>query len=365
MVYFACMKIVISCGGTGGHVFPGLATAEELVTRGNDVVILATGRDVESAAMQGWAGPIEHIGLAKYGKSCLPIKGFMLFSSFFRSLRAIRTLKPSALLAMGGYSSIGPVLAAKILGIPVILHEGNAVPGRAIRSLSRFATAIAVNYECSVNLFGNKTARSTGFPVRKSLVDAAKTQSGRGDIFKILVLGGSQGSQFLNKRMPEVMKELSTEGHAVEITHVAGEPAKASTVLSYSGVGVESNVLGFVQDMAPLYGSADLAICRSGASVCAELAVFGVPGILVPYPLASDDHQRANAEHYAEGGGVKIIEQADFDVGAVKVLIESMMQSDQDHDRMRNGMLACARIDAAKDLADIIENLGGTADADL
>lgn len=354
------MKIAIACGGTGGHVFPGVATAEALCSRGCDVTILGTGRDVESESLKGWGGAIESTGLAGYSKSGAAGKLLLLCSSVFVSLKILKRIKPAALLAMGGYASFGPVAAGWLLSIPVVLHEGNAVPGRALRLLSLFAKCIAVNFEKTTGLPGNRIVKVTGFPVRRALLDAAMVRNKRKDPgeFCVLVLGGSQGAQVLNEIVPEAVKKHAAEGCRIRILHIAGEPGMAGVRDRYAGSEAEVEVYGFVRDMAGIYSRADAAISRSGASVLAELAVFGIPALLIPYPYASDDHQRANALHYAISGGVEVVDQPDFNPERCRAFIDMLAGSPGTCSHMRDAMLACARISAASELADIVKNSG-------
>lgn len=339
-------------------MFPGMATAEELCARGCDVTIIGTGRDIESESLKAWGGRIENTGLSGYSKCPAPKKIILLCCSVLKSLKILRRIKPDALLAMGGYASFGPVLAGRALSIPVILHEGNAVPGRALRFLSLFANYIAVNYEKTAELLRHKNVKATGFPVRRTLLDSAKAGHHRvdPDVFCLLVLGGSQGAQALNEVVPEAVRIIASEGRRLRVLHIAGEQAMSRVRQSYQGLDVEVEVFGFVHDMAELYSRADAAISRSGASVLAELAVFGIPALLIPFPYASDDHQRANAMHYAEGGGVEVVDQSDFSSDRCRVFVDLLAGSVTTYKHMRDGMFACARIGAAGDLADIVEN---------
>lgn len=359
------MNIAIACGGTGGHVFPGLAVAEELVSRGHAVTLLSTGRDVESLSLADWFGTAESIGLARYGRSGLLSKVFQVILSIGRSRRILKRLSPEVLLAMGGYASMGPVLAATSLDVPVVLHEGNAVAGRAMKFLASRAEVLACNFEKTIGFSQAAGAVDTGFPVRKALIEAAKRPHEGGDAFRILVIGGSQGAGFLNQIMPDIVKLLVEGGHILKVLHVAGEADKDAVERRYGDVRAEVEVYGFMQDMASLYAVADAAVSRSGASVCAELAAFGIPALLIPLPSAKDDHQTANAGHYTAGGGAEVISQQDMTAEKGRAFLESLISSTARCDRMRDGMFACARINAARDLADLVLKAGGRDHADI
>lgn len=358
IVYVIHMNAVVSCGGTGGHVFPGLATAAELCDRGCSVTIIGTGRDVESESLKEWTGAVENTGLAGYTKGGACKRVVLLASSFFKSSGILRRIRPDVLLAMGGYASFGPVLAARLLSIPVVLHEGNAVPGRALKLLASFADQIAVNYKITVGLIRHNRVTATGFPVRRSLMESAIAahQHANSDLFCILVLGGSQGAQALNEIVPEAVRVLDQEGARIRVLHIAGERDRDKVLSRYSELNVEVEVFGFVHEMRELYSRADAAISRAGASALAELAVYGIPSLLVPFPYASDNHQRANAMHYSEGGGVEVVDQSEFSPARCRRFIEVLIESGSTCKSMRDGMLACARTGAASDLADVVEN---------
>jgi UDP-N-acetylglucosamine--N-acetylmuramyl-(pentapeptide) pyrophosphoryl-undecaprenol N-acetylglucosamine transferase len=351
------MKVAIACGGTGGHVFPGIAVAEELQARGHEATILETGREVETVALKEWSGPTAKTGPQGYVGSALPMRLLKLWGSRLLSTGVLRTIEPDVILAMGGYASYGPVSAAKRLGVPIVLHEGNSVPGKALRFLSRKADVIAVNFESTSSLFLGKDVKVTGFPVRRGLIEAAKRPREDSKDFNLLVIGGSQGAEFLNRTVPEASRLVASEGRSFRVTHIAGERHAEDVEASYKGSGVESEVLGFVHEMTEIYARTDAAIARSGASVCSELSTFGIPSLFVPFPAAADDHQTANAEHYASGGGAEVLAQEDGSPQAVAAFIGSLLSSPEKCKTMRNGMLSCAVIDAAERLAVIVESV--------
>jgi UDP-N-acetylglucosamine--N-acetylmuramyl-(pentapeptide) pyrophosphoryl-undecaprenol N-acetylglucosamine transferase len=287
-------------------------------------------------------------------------------AAVYRSKKELNESRPDVLLAMGGYASVGPVLAARMCGIPVVLHEGNAVPGKALKFLSRWAHTVAVNFEHSAQSLNAERIETLGFPIRKTLIDAAKRQeSDAADSLCILVAGGSQGASFLNKAVPPVVEQLVEAGSVLKVLHVAGEADRLDVEKRYAGIRAEVIVHGFVHDMGSLYREADLAISRSGASACAELSVFGVPSVFVPFPAAKDDHQTKNARHYADAGGAIILTQHDFDGEGAKSALAPLLKSETDRLSMSDGMLACARINAATDLAELVESVGAAADAHI
>ncbi len=338
---------------------PGLAVGEELASRGHEVTILETGREVEALALKGWKGASVRTGPADYSSSGGLAKLFKLMGSRLLSTGVLRALEPDVLLAMGGYASIGPVLAARKLKIPVILHEGNAVPGKAVRFLAGSADAIASNFESTQSFFKGRKVTATGFPVRHDLIEAAKG-SGRAAAkrFTLLVIGGSQGAGFLNEWVPETVRRIKAGTREIKVIHIAGEQHEEDVKKRYEKAAADADVFGFVQQMADVYLQADAAIARAGASVCAELAVFGIPSLFVPLPSAADDHQSANARHYSLGGGAKVIAQQDFGPQKGAEFLESLLSSEETRKTMSNGMLSCAVIAAAGKLADLVEEEG-------
>lgn len=356
------MKIAIACGGTGGHIFPGLATAEELRRRGHELEIWLAGKDVEAAAVDGWTGPVVTVpseGLPS-GFSIRALRAAWKMWNAARNCRRImRTHRPDALLAMGSYASAGPVFAARRLGTPVILHEANVIPGRAIRWLSRWADAVAASFEETRFYLKRNDLVMTGMPIRPDLEQAARTPppAREQDHFTVLIMGGSRGAHRLNEVGAEALSRVYTAGHRVRVLHLSGVEDEAAVRAVYAGAGIPHEVWAFRKDMAPLYQQADLAICRSGAATCAELSVFAVPALLVPYPHAANDHQTANARALEKIGAADVVPErdlgaewlADYLAGALRNPGRLARQSAASRQRaLRSG---------AKALADLIERV--------
>lgn len=313
------MKVAVACGGTGGHVFPGLATARELLSRGHEVTLWLTGRDTEQPAMKDWDGPVVLI----------PARGFPSGISFeavlttgklalavWQCRRIMRLDLPDVLLAMGAYASVGPCGAARLLGVPVVLHEANVVPGRAVRLFARSAAAVAVGFEETRYHLPKANLVVVGVPLRDELTQAARLLAPRASAgpepFRILVVGGSMGAHRLNEVAPLALARLKREGLEFAATHLTGRDDEAAVRAAYGETGVSAEVIAFTKYMAPLYHGADLAICRAGASTCAELAFFGVPALFVPYPHAAKDHQTANAHALEKRGTADMVAEADL-----------------------------------------------------
>ncbi len=349
------MKIAVACGGTGGHIFPGLATAQELQSRGHDVTLWLAGRDVESDSISGWNGrtvmlqsagfPTE-ISLRSIGIALVLLKAVMV--AYYR----MKSARPDVVLAMGSYASVAPVLAARSLHIPVVLHEANAVPGRAVALLSRVADAVGITFkEASVYLKSEKVS-VVGLPLRG---DLSQVQHVPCDQFRLLVMGGSQGAHAINECMPEAAKLIIKTGRSLQITHLAGQRDAAAVAEHYARIGVEANVHAFVTDMATVYANTDFAVARAGAATCAELAVCSIPALLVPLPTAVRDHQLLNAEAMSVGGGMRVLRQEFLTPEWCRDFLTSLMDDPGTLSAMSNHLRGIMPDDGAARLADLVE----------
>lgn len=357
-------RLIVACGGTGGHVFPGVAMACELQQRGHAVELWLAGRDVEQSASFGWEGPTECIparGLPS-GISWRTVwRGARLLASTGRCIRRLRRgRRPAAVLAMGGYASVGPGLAAAALGIPLILHESNAIPGRAIVFLSRWATRIALTFpEATETLTGTNTT-VTGFPLRAGGRTGADDFAGSlphstGECFTILVTGGSQGAQRLNEIVTEGLCLLASRGIRFQVIHLTGPRDESAVRVRYRQAGVSAAVFGFLQRMDKAYEAAHFAICRAGAATCAELSAAGVPALLIPLPSAARDHQTANAMAVAHDGAADLIAQETLQPEWLADYLADHVTMPDTLDAMREAALKRAIPDGAARTADVVE----------
>ncbi len=365
------LHIAVACGGTGGHIFPGLATARALRARGHHVTLWLSGKSVESTVLQGWKGPVITI----------PSEGFQF--GLFRSLLTVVRIglavircwigmfrhRPDAVLAMGSYSSIGPCLAARFFRIPVILHEANAIPGRAVRRLAAKAKAVAICFEETRFHLKGMNLVTTGMPLREELQRSeTRTQSKKHkdnkpdhqpppSDFSLLVMGGSGGAHAINEIVSEAICLLTARNprSKIHVSHITGEADEEKISHRYKEAGVQAEICAFTQAMAELYEKADLAICRSGASTCAELGVFGVPALLIPYPYAASDHQTANAHALEKSGAADIVQETDC---TVEWLVDYIQAQIEDTERLKKMRIQATREDstgAAEKLAQLIE----------
>jgi len=310
------MNIAVACGGTGGHIFPGLATARELQRRGHEVVVWLAGKSIEGLSVENWDGPVESVRAAGFpsGVSWRAIGTLgRLAAAVTTCFRRMRRRRPDVVLAMGSYASVGPVLAARGLGIPVVLHEANAIPGRAVRWLSRWATAVGIAFEsAALELQGRRTV-ITGMPVRPKqdgrLVDPALRENG----FTVLVMGGSQGAHRLNEIVPRAVARVRAMGVDIQVIHLSGAADRDAVRAAYRDAGVDGMVLDFLSEVGLAYNRANLAICRAGAATCAELVQYGLPALLVPYPMAQRDHQMANARALEAAGVADVLPEHELE----------------------------------------------------
>jgi UDP-N-acetylglucosamine--N-acetylmuramyl-(pentapeptide) pyrophosphoryl-undecaprenol N-acetylglucosamine transferase len=298
--------VVILAGGTGGHIFPGLAVARALRTRDVPVLWLGSEGGMETRLVPADRFPIETIavrGLRGKGVLSLLLAPFTLLRAVWQAQRVLRARKPRAVLSFGGFAAGPGGLAAWLLRRPLLVHEQNRAPGLTNRVLSRLARRVLTGFPGS---FPGRKEEAVGNPVRAeiaALPPPAARFAERSGALRLLVLGGSQGARAINETVPRVIASLQKDGMAFSIRHQCGEKLLADARSAYAKAGVEAQVEPFIRDMAAAYGWADLVIGRAGALTIAELCAAGVGSLLVPFPGAVDDHQARNAEYLAERGG--------------------------------------------------------------
>ncbi|AOE83675.1 undecaprenyldiphospho-muramoylpentapeptide beta-N-acetylglucosaminyltransferase [Pseudomonas sp. TCU-HL1] len=323
-------NVLIMAGGTGGHVFPALACAREFQARGFNVHWLGTPKGIENELVPQAGLPLHLIqvsGLRGKGLKSLLKAPFELLKSLFQARRVVRELKPVCVLGMGGYVTGPGGLAARLSGVPLIIHEQNAVAGTANRSLVPFASRVC---EAFPDTFGQSDKRrTTGNPVREELFLETPRDALGGRKPRLLVLGGSLGAEPLNKLLPEALAKLPSDLRP-EVFHQAGRKHDEITAERYREAAVEAQVAPFIKDMARAYAWADLVICRAGALTVSELAAAGLPSFLVPLPHAIDDHQSRNAEYLAKEGAAVLLPQHSTDAAKLAdQLTEVLMQPEK------------------------------------
>lgn len=357
------LNIALACGGTGGHIMPGLATAEVLMKRGHHVVLWLTGRDTETKSIQGWSGEIVRVPAEGFPNG-ISIKALRTAWKIWRAgskcRRIMRRKKPDIVLAMGSFASAGPVLAAWRLGIPYVMHEANVIPGRAVSLFARRARVVACSFEETRFYLPGRNVEVTGMPLRASLESPLPSEPLMDrNLFTLLVMGGSSGAHLLNERVAEALIRFAPEEAKVQIIHLTGIADEAGVREQYRAAGIKARVHAFHQDMASLYRITDLAICRAGASTCAELFAFSVPSLLVPYPHAARDHQTLNARAMEKIGAADVVQEKDLSVEWLHDYIRESILHPGRLARMSASLKARAPDKAADRLADLLESSVG------
>ena len=346
-------NVLIMAGGTGGHVFPALACAREFETRGYTVHWLGTPRGIENELVKPAGFTLHLINVAGLrGKSKLSLlkAPFVLLKALFQARKIIRQLKPVCVLGFGGYVTGPGGLAAKTCGVPVIIHEQNAVAGTANRLLvpmaSRVCEAFPRTFDASDKL------RTTGNPVRPELFTLAPRAPLEGRQVRLLVLGGSLGAEPLNKLLPEALAKVAA-GIRPDVFHQAGKQHDQITAERYNAVGVEAQVQPFIKDMAQAYGWADLVVCRAGALTVSELAAAGLPSLLVPLPHAIDDHQSRNADYLVQEGAAFLMPQATTGAAELAARLTEVLMQPERLNSMATNARRLAKPDATRNVVDI------------
>lgn len=309
-------RVTIMAGGTGGHIFPGLAVATELMAAGIDVRWLGTPHGLENKLVPAAGIELDRVqikGLRGRGLAGWLLAPFRIVKAMAQAWKILRRQQPDCVLSMGGYAAGPGGLAARLLGIGLVIHEQNAIAGWTNRLLAPFARIRCSGFP---NVFND--VRVTGNPVRAEIAglpNPAERYRDRSGPLRLLVIGGSQGALAFNRTVPAALALLD-EDQRPQIRHQAGRSLDVA-VEQYRQAGVEAEVLEFIDDMPAAWAWADLAICRSGALTVAELAAAGVPAVLVPFPAAVDDHQTANAKYLTAAGAGWLMQQKDFSASSL------------------------------------------------
>ncbi len=320
------MRLVIAGGGTGGHLFPGLAVARAAKEAGERVLFISSGRALETGLLKEAGLPTARLSPRAFLGRGLGGKFLAILTLARETTKAIailRSFKAQVVLGLGGYTSLPVILAARILRIPAAVHEQNAVPGLANRLAARVANKILVSFEVSRRHFPASKVVVTGNPVRLELQRPRTREIPHPCL---LVLGGSQGAQRLNQILPETVARLKKTWPNLTVIHQSGTGQEESLRATYNRWGVpEAMVYPFISDMAWAYAQADLVISRAGATTSAELSCLGKPAILVPYPYAGG-HQRENARAFAEIGGALMMEERELTPASLARVIEGLLK---------------------------------------
>ncbi len=350
-------RFIVACGGTGGHTFPGLAVAKELRSRGHEVVVWVSGRSIESSVLAGWDGPT----FSTRARPLHPKYFFSLLYSRFRCGREMKRFKPHALLAMGSYASLPPVLAASARRVPVILHEANTVPGRAVSYLSRYASAVALTFSETADFFRGRETVVTGLPVRGEIAGQPRFDDMPPDKFCVFVTGGSQGAHRVNEIASQALvllrRDIERKGlqKKFQVIHQTGAADEAEVKARYEAAGIPARVNAFEHEMGRAFATADLVVARAGASTCFELALVGKPAFFIPLPTALRNHQHYNAQSFVKAGGADEGIQKDLAPRALANYILHKILNPEELAEKALAMRKAATPDAAARVADIVE----------
>ncbi|MEK6299831.1 MAG: undecaprenyldiphospho-muramoylpentapeptide beta-N-acetylglucosaminyltransferase [Acidobacteriota bacterium] len=353
------MRVIIAAGGTGGHIYPGVAIARELRRRDPQIEVLFVGtpRGLESKIVprEGFALEMIQVGALKGVSVFQRVKSLaQLPLSFIAALRILRRFAPQVVIGVGGYSSGPTLLIAALTRVPTMIVEPNAMPGFTNRVLAWFVDAAAVSFEEARHYFG-KRGIVTGNPVRGDFANVKEKE--RGETLNVLIFGGSQGSRAINTAMVGALLLLVPQRGRLAITHQTGEQDFELVRRGYQDAGFEADVRSFIHDMAAQFERADVLICRAGATTAAEVAAAGKAAIFVPFPFAADDHQRKNAEAFERAGAGRMILQKELTPARLAEELTRLIGHPEAIGRMEEASRSLARPDSAERTVDIAMSL--------
>jgi UDP-N-acetylglucosamine--N-acetylmuramyl-(pentapeptide) pyrophosphoryl-undecaprenol N-acetylglucosamine transferase len=358
------MNVVIACGGTGGHVFPGLAVAEVLQSRGHQVLLLISEKQIDATAVRDRnefrIEKIPAVGLP----ALFSVQVFSFATKFLTGLaacrRVYRSFGPDAVLGMGGFTSTGPILAGRMAGLPTFIHESNAIPGKANRLNAWLSKRVLLGFEECARYFPDAAIEYTGTPIRNSLkrpVDRNQALANlrlKSGLRTVLVMGGSQGAHGINQAVLATVPRFAAR--PIQFIHLTGSEDENYVYEAYRREGIPAFVSAFYHRMEEAYTVADVAIARSGAASLTEISYFGLPTILIPYPFAAENHQLLNAEMFARRGTAEVLQESRVSADTLGSLIDQFLNNGA---RLRPHVgqpRALAPEIAANRIAEIIEN---------
>lgn len=362
-------RVLIAGGGTGGHLFPGLAIVEELRRRDPHVEVrfVGTARGIESRLLPARGEhlellevtPLKGLGSGQRLRSLARVPGAVL-----KALGIIGRFRPDIVLGVGGYASGPVVLAASMRGVPAAVLEQNAHVGLTNRMLASFVGRAYVTFEATIPVFGAKRSRLCGNPVRRDFVAASRQAAADPEGFEaraetVLVIGGSQGARALNQLVPQALSEIDLAANGLHVVHQTGEAMRGEVAARYQSLGVQAEVVTFIDDMAKAYTRAALVIGRAGATTVAELCAIGRPSILVPFPAAAEDHQTKNASALAHAGASVCFAESDLTSDSLSEAIKQLIDSPDSRSKMAMAARSLGRPEAAAAIVDdLVEWVG-------
>jgi len=358
------MRAILAGGGTGGHVIPALAIANELKkSYGAEVLFIGTARGIENRLVPAAGYPLQLVRVGALKNVSLMTRAktaFDLPRAVWDASRMLNEFAPDVVIGVGGYASGPAMLAAVVKHIPTLAFEPNVVPGFANRVVARFVSGAAVHFEETAKYF--RHAEVTGVPVRQAFFEipvlSNKKHSGTPTL---LVFGGSQGAHAINEAMIRCLPELQRQAPEMHIIHQTGERDYNDALAAYRGLGEAAEVFKFIEDMPAAFARADLVVCRSGASTVAEITAAGKPAIFVPFPRAADDHQRVNAEVLARVGAAVVVEESKLEGVWLAETIAALLGDARRLEEMSEAARGLAHPDAARDIAAMAARVSGMA----
>jgi UDP-N-acetylglucosamine--N-acetylmuramyl-(pentapeptide) pyrophosphoryl-undecaprenol N-acetylglucosamine transferase len=357
------MRAILAGGGTGGHVIPALAIANQLQKSYNaEVLFIGTARGIENRLVPAAGFPLQlvRVGALKNVSLTTRLKtAFDLPRAVWDAGRMLNQFAPDVVIGVGGYASGPAMMAAVVKHIPTLAFEPNVVPGFANRVVARFVSGAAVHFEETAKYF--RHAEVTGVPVRPAFFEIAPKRAGTPTL---LVFGGSQGAHAINEAMIRCLPVLAREAPGIHIIHQTGERDYNDALAAYQALGASAasftfEVFKFIEDMPAAFARADLVVCRSGASTVAEIAAAGKPAVFVPFPRAADDHQRINAEVLARHGAAVVVEESKLEGVWLAETIAALLQDSHRLRQMSQAARELAHPNAARDIAAMAVRLAG------
>ena len=356
------MRAILAGGGTGGHVIPALAIANQLKKEYSaEILFIGTARGIENRLVPAAGYPLQLVRVGALKNVNLMIRAktaFDLPRAIWDASRMLNEFAPDVVIGVGGYASGPAMLAAVVKHIPTLAFEPNVVPGFANRLVARFVSAAAVHFEETAKYF--RHGEVTGVPVRQAFFDIAPK---RGGTPTLLVFGGSQGAHAINAALFRCLPVLQREAPGIHIIHQTGERDYNDALAAYRELGESAEVFKFIEDMPAAFARADLVVCRSGASTVAEIAAAGKSAVFVPFPRAADDHQRVNAEALAKHDAAVVVEESKLEGVWLAETIAALLQDGERLQRMGQAARRLSHPNAARQIAAMAARVGGIQSA--
>lgn len=357
--------LIIACGGTGGHLFPGIAVAEAWTKRGGEALLLISEKQIDALASEGY----DHLRFERMPAIAMPrlislkMPGFLIqfAKALFGCRKLIKSFGADAVLGMGGFTSAAPLMTGKWKGLPTFIHESNSIPGRANNLNARFASSVLVGFDVCAPFFdGGKNVEVVGTPVRPSVATKPSREEAiahyglNPDRKTVMVMGGSQGAHRINELVASGLSYFVENG--IQVLHISGPSDYESVKPAYDANPEGGVLIGFCSDVQYAYAASDLAICRSGASSLTELAFYELPSVLIPYPFSADDHQVTNAEIFSKPGAAELWVQDDLDEDNFAGKIAALINDEPRLAEMSATMKSLAIPDASERVCDVISS---------